>query len=152
MSSVSVCVESLKAEDAAAALAVIVEGLAERWGVYEPCFNPDLEDFPASYRDSFLLIAKQGHAVVGTGVLQPIGPESAQIVRMSVVKTWRRSGIGSLMLAGLLGIAREQGFKRITLETTASWQSAVEFYQSRGFVPTHQHDGNQHFLLTLSEA
>ena len=146
MSVVPVSIERLKAEDATAALSVIVAGLTERWGYYEPSFNPDLEDFTGHYRESFILVARQGRTVVGTGILQPTGPESAQILRMSVDKNLRRAGIGSLILDGLLQIADERGVRSITLETTASWESAVEFYKSRGFTPTHQLDGNQYFI------
>lgn len=146
MPAAPVSIERLKAEDTTAALSVIVAGLTERWGFYEPSFNPDLEDFAGHYQESFILVAKQGRTVVGIGIFQPTGSDSAQIVRMSVVKNLRRSGIGSLILDGLLQIADERGFHRITLETTASWESAVEFYKSRGFTPTHQRDGNQYFI------
>ena len=142
----------MAAEDAAVAKAVIVAGLEERWGLYEPKYNPDLEDFQFFYKDSVVLVAKNGIAVVGVGILQPENAEKARIVRMSVSLKSRRQGIGSSILLGLVAAARQQGFKDLGLETTASWRSAVEFYKKHGFAPTKIHEGDQYFSLAASEA
>ena len=148
----SVSVAPLQTQDAATVKALIIEGLAERWGKYEARYNPDLESFATFYQNSVVLVAKSGAAVVGVGILQPEGKESTRIVRVSVSKELRRTGVGTRILAGLLAAARQQGFKRLGLETTASLQSAVTFYKKNGFVPTHTHDEHQYFLFAPSEA
>jgi GNAT superfamily N-acetyltransferase len=71
---------------------------------------------------------------------------------MSVARDCRRQGIGTLILEGLLQAARERGYKRVVLETTASWESAVRFYGSRGFIPTGVQGGDQYYELALTEA
>lgn len=148
----TVSLERLRESDVSAAVAIIKDGLAEHWGRYESGFNPDLEDFLNSYCDSFILVAKQDSAIVGTGVLQPTGKHLAQIVRMSVKKNLRRLGIGRLILNELIGIAAERALRVIILETTASWTPAIEFYKRHGFTPTHQQDGNQYFSLILNQS
>ena len=144
--------ERMAVEDVASVRALLVEGLKEHWGHYDPKFNPDLEDFPSFYQDSVILVAKSGSSVVGVGILQPENAENAKIVRMSVSAEARRMGVGSRILGGLLAAARQQGFRNIGLETTASWKSAVEFYKVHGFVPTHVQNGDQYFSYAASEA
>ncbi len=148
----SALVAPLEPEDASAARDVIVAGLTERWGAYESELNPDIESFPASYAGAHVVVAKSNGQVVGVGILLPTGPNSAQIVRMSVRSDKRRKGIGSAILSNLLSRARDLNVHDIRLETTATWQSAVQFYKAHGFVPTYQADGDQHFVFAPSEA
>lgn len=136
-----------EAQDADAVRDLIVRGLAERWGGYDPRCNPDLEDFAGCYGSSVILVAKRGPRIVGVGVLQPVGAGTARIVRMSVAGDCRRQGIGTQILQGLLQAARDRGCSRVELETTASWESAVKFYAGRGFIVAEVRDGDQHFVL-----
>jgi GNAT superfamily N-acetyltransferase len=142
-------VSHFEAQDEPALRELIVQGLAERWGRYDPQCNPDLENFAEHYRSSVVLVAKRGSRIVGAGVLQPESDGTGRIVRMSVASDCRREGIGTLILQGLLQAARERGYKRVVVETTASWESAVKFYSSRGFIPTEVRDGDQHFALAV---
>ena len=139
----------IQIEDHACAKALIVEGLTGRWGCYEERYNPDLADFPDFYLRSSVFIAKHEGRVVGVGILQPCDSTTAQIVRMSVSSDFRRAGVGSNILSSLLNAARRQGVKRIVLETSATWQSAIQFYTKQGFRPTHRHDGDQYFEFSL---
>jgi ribosomal protein S18 acetylase RimI-like enzyme len=145
-------VSHFEPQDADAVVALIVSGLAERWGGYDARCNPDLEDFAGHYRFSVILVAKRGSRVVGVGVLQPEGERIGRIIRMSVARDCRRQGIGTQLLEGLLQASRERCYRRIVLETTASWESAVRFYTIRGFVPTEVRDGDQHFVLEVMGA
>ena len=152
MATVQVIVAPLKAEDVPAARQLLIAGLTERWGSYEAKFNPDIEDFPGSYDESVVLVAKLADAVVGTGAIRRTGPGQAEVVRMSVASSNRRTGVGSLILSNLLRLAREQGFHEVSLETTSSWTSALEFYTRHGFVKTHEQDGDSYFRFKPSEA
>ena len=117
MATPQVIVAPLKTEDASAVRQLLIAGLTERWGSYEASFNPDIEGFPGSYADPFVLVAKQGSVVVGTGTIRQTGASRAEIVRMSVAASSRRTGIGSLILSHLLEFARESGqFTRFALK------------------------------------
>ena len=131
---------------------LLIAGLTQRWGSYEASFNPDIEGFPGSYDDSFVLVAKQAGVVVGTGTLRQTGASRAQIVRMSVAAPSRRTGIGSLILSHLLEFARERAVHEVCLETTSSWSSAIKFYARHGFLKTHEQGDDSYFLFKPGEA
>jgi len=64
---------------------------------------------------------------LGTGRLQPDG----QIGRMSVLKDWRRRGVGAAMLQALIEEARKRGLAEVTVSAPLR---AAEFYREQGFV------------------
>ena len=133
--------------DTSAVREIIVAGLTERWGTYDRHLNPDLEDFTNFYSACVVLVAERKRRIIGVGVLQPTSGSAAQVVRMSVAHDCRRQGIGTLVLHRLLQEASDRGLSEVSLETTASWSSAVEFYEHRGFVRTKILNGNQYFAL-----
>ena len=147
MASPQVIVVPLKTEDTSAVRQLLIAGLTERWGSYEASFNPDIEGFPGNYADPFVLVAKQAGVVVGTGTIRKTGASRAEIVRMSVAASSRRTGIGSLILSQLLEFARERAVQEVCLETTSSWSSAIQFYARHGFLKTHQQGDDLYFLF-----
>lgn len=126
--------------DQAAARDLILAGLGEHWGTVDHSLNPDLDDIAASYADGTFLVAWEGQRLVGTGALVPRSNGAAEVVRMSVAADRRREGIGTLILRRLCEETRRLGFQRVILETTASWQEVVAFYQRFGFRITHYED------------
>jgi GNAT superfamily N-acetyltransferase len=137
--------------DFAAVRALIVEGLTQRWRQYDPSRNPDIEAFESYYGSALTVVARRAAAIVGCGTLIFEAPRVARIVRMSVADAHRRSGVGRAILQSLIEHAIRIGYAAIVLETSADWRSAVAFYDSCGFVRTHERDGDQHFRLDLSD-
>ena len=135
--------------DQAAVRSLILAGLEEHWGILDPTLNPDLDDIAASYAGAIFLTAWQDGALVATGALVHEAAGVARVVRMSVDRRRRRSGIGRRILNALLDQARSQGYHRIVLETTATWADAVAFYLRCGFQVTGCRDGDVHFALDL---
>ena len=152
MATPQVSVAPLKTEDASAVRQLLIAGLTERWGSYEASFNPDIEGFPGSYADTLVLVAKQAGVIVGTGTLRQTGASRAEIVRMSVAASSRRTGIGSLILSDLLKFARKRAVHEVSLETTSSWSSAIKFYVRHGFLKTHEQGDDSYFLFNSGEA
>ena len=134
----------------AAISALVIEGLVERWGWHDSTLNLDLKSFSSFYEGATVLVAKVENQIVGCGILIKERQNVGRIVRMSVSKLWRRSGIGSQVLAALLQRANALGFTQIVLETSADWESATRFYVSNGFTPTTVDNGDQHFVLIAS--
>ncbi len=133
------------------AKALILAGLKEHWGVLDVSKNPDLDDIAASYADGVFLTAWQDGEMVGTGALRPHADETVEIVRMSIKKEKRRQGIGRAILTELCWQACQLGYKRVILETTATWEEAVAFYRAFGFTATHQTAGDLYFAMDLDD-
>ncbi len=128
---------------------LILEGLTEHWGQLDATKNPDLNDIGATYAQATFLVAWWHGSIVGTGALLPRSAQRAAIVRMSVAASLRRHGIGSCLLQHLVAHAQARGYRRLVLETTATWQDVIAFYQQYGFQITHYCDGNVYFVLDL---
>lgn len=141
----SVDVHDLRTDELDAVRSLILQGLAEHWGSVDPTLNTDLDDLAATYVDRRILVASEfcdGGRVVGTGTVIRRNDTTAQIVRMSVARACRRTGLGRRLVDELVAIARPWGISRIVLETSADWTEVVEFYLRCGFVKTRVESGN----------
>jgi len=133
-----------------AAKSLILNGLAERWGVLDENLNSDLNDIAGTYANGHFLLALSENEVIGAGALIPEAKGVMRVVRMSTSTSMRKLGIGSQILNELLGIARSSGCHRVVLETTSTWKDAIEFYANRGFQIVDERDGETHFVLDLT--
>ena len=97
---------------------LVLDGMAERWGVVDESLNADLDNIDRHYGRDCVLVALDGEQVVGTGILV-LGAGEWEIVRMSVHRDHRRSGIATRLLEKLLRHAPEYGVNRIVVETNA---------------------------------
>jgi ribosomal protein S18 acetylase RimI-like enzyme len=145
----AITIRPFQPTDQQAAKALILAGLVAYWGRLDPDKNPDLDDIAGSYAGAVFLVAYRGDELVGTGALLALNPTTAEIKRMSVAAHYQRQGIGRLLLNRLISQARADGYRQIQLETTATWQQAINFYQKAGFVLTHYRDGDAYFQMTL---
>jgi ribosomal protein S18 acetylase RimI-like enzyme len=131
---------------------LILEGLAERFGFIDYSLNPDLNNIVESYINKgnvFLTGTIQGD-IRCTGALINEETTVGRIVRMSVLKEYRRTGFARKMLEKLEGIARDKGYTRLVLETNVEWVSAVQFYKSCGFNEINIEDGLVHMVKQLN--
>jgi GNAT superfamily N-acetyltransferase len=144
-----ISIRAFRPEDQFAVKNLILAGLEEHWGVLDPTRNPDLNDIEATYANALFLVAWQNDQIIGTGALVPSTGETAEIVRMSVAADWRGQGIGRQILQTLCEQAKQKGYKRLVLETTAIWSEVIEFYQRFGFHITHHLDGDVYFAVDL---
>jgi GNAT superfamily N-acetyltransferase len=127
--------------------ALILAGLEEHWGRLDESKNPDLQDIADSYREGIFLVGCLDEQIVCTGALLPRSDETAEIVRMSVARHLRRQGVGRQMLAELCRRAYQRGIRQVILETTATWNNAIAFYQDFGFQISHYRDGDVYFTI-----
>ncbi len=63
---------------------------------------------------------------IGTGRLLPDG----HIGRMAVLQAWRRQGVGSALLANLVGLAKQAGYGTARLHAQSY---VMDFYRKHGF-------------------
>jgi len=145
----SLVITPLNCDDVPAVKRLLIAGLTERWGVYEPKYNLDIEGLSSRSSDSLTLVARSAGIVVGTGSLRIVGARRARVVRMSTARERRRHGVAAAILQRLLDHARGSGVNEVVVETTSSWESAIAFYTKHGFIRTHEQDGETHLVLRL---
>ncbi len=161
------------------ACAVIISGMRERWGeTFEEHRLTDLvqdDNHGGGHNLASFLVAvvpeslkseqlQKECRVIGTGALlfenwtqhESNTVQLGRIVRMSVVKEWRRMGVAKKILEQLILRAKEKGMHVLLLETTSSWKDAIAFYLNNGFTElgnTRDEEGfeDTHFYLVLSD-
>lgn len=131
---------------------IVCAGLEERFGELDPSYNKDLDDIVSWYAGQghlFLTGTLEGQMVC-TGALIREGRDVGRIARMSVWKPYRRRGIARCMLQELERRARQKGYAKLMLETTASWLDAVQFYKANGYVEVQRDEEEVHLEKVLS--
>jgi putative acetyltransferase len=73
--------------------------------------------------------------LLGVAALKPLDARHAEVKSMHTVEPARGTGVGAALLEHLLGVARESGFERVSLETGAmeSFAAARALYSRAGF-------------------
>ena len=73
--------------------------------------------------------------LLAVGALQRLDSDHAEVKSMHTVEAARHQGIGRRMLEHLIAVAREAGYKRISLETgsMAAFAPARALYANAGF-------------------
>ncbi|GMX65044.1 hypothetical protein Elgi_43140 [Paenibacillus elgii] len=131
---------------------IVHAGLEERFGELDPSYNKDLDDIMSWYAGQghlFLTGALEGKMVC-TGALIQEGGDVGRIARMSVWKPYRRRGIARRMLQELERRARQKGYAKLVLETTAAWLDAVQFYKANGYVEVQRDEEEVHLEKVLA--
>ena len=136
-----VLVRPFRGVDQALVRALILDGLAGRWGHLDEDLNPDLDDLALAYGAGTTLTAWIGTRLVGTGTLVPRGEGVAEVLRMSTALDCRGRGIATRLLRDLLEDARRRGLRRVVLETSAGWTDARSLYESNGFIFDREEEG-----------
>jgi GNAT superfamily N-acetyltransferase len=113
-----------------------------------------IDPLPAGYFDAFtaietdlnneLIVAEHDGEVVGmlqltmTPYLTYQGGWRATVEGVRVARTARSSGVGRAMMEWAIARAREKGCHLIQLTTDKQRPDAVRFYESLGFVASHE--------------
>jgi len=142
-------IKPFQSDNQAGVKALILNGLVEHWGFLDESKNPDLEDIARSYVGGKFLIAWLNGEIVGTGAYVPRSETVVEVVRMSVSVESRRQGIGVRILQEICDHAAKNGYQKVVLETTKTWQGVIRFYQQYGFRFTHFEGDDAYFELDL---
>ena len=114
----------------------------------------DMHDIQKNYFDidgEFLVTTRNGE-IIGTGAIRKLEGDTCELKRLWLLTEYHGQGLGYRMLAELLSIARERGYKRMLLETDAVAQSrAVEFYKRIGFhqIPVANASPDEDILMEM---
>ncbi|HEX7120762.1 MAG TPA: ribosomal protein S18-alanine N-acetyltransferase [Gemmatimonadaceae bacterium] len=80
------------------------------------------------------LVAELGSVVAGYAVVY-FGGDQSELANLAVAESYRRCGIGRLLLESAMARARARGAREMFLEVRASNHGAQELYASKGFRP-----------------
>lgn len=132
---------------------LILDGLAEHFGVIDQTLNPDLNDIGRSYLDRGhrFLVAEELGVIVGTAALLLDNNNHPRIVRMSVAKTARRKGVASALLNDLIKEAARIDADAIEAHAEPDWTDAVGFYLMSGFQKVGEDAVDIHLRLQLEK-
>jgi putative acetyltransferase len=77
-----------------------------------------------------------GGELLGVGALKRVDAEHAELKSMHTAVQARGRGLGRAMVDHLIGVARDRGYQRLSLETgtMAAFAPARELYASVGFI------------------
>lgn len=78
-----------------------------------------------------------GDALAGCGALHELDATRGELKSMRTHDEHLGKGVGRQMLDHLMGVARDRGYERLSLETgnTPPFAAALRLYESAGFVP-----------------
>lgn len=79
----------------------------------------------------FFAIAEEG--VVGTCALVKVNDHTFELSKMAVTETFRGMGIGALLMAHAIAVARARRVKDLVLYSNTSLNSALHMYRKFGF-------------------
>jgi putative acetyltransferase len=80
---------------------------------------------------------RAGGELLAVGALKELDGDHAEVKSMHTVEAARGRGIGRAMVEHIVGVARERGFRRVSLETgaMAAFAPARSLYANAGFEP-----------------
>ena len=80
-------------------------------------------------------VVRWGAEVAGMGALKELDTTCGELKSMRVAPEFLRRGVGELMLLHLIGVARERGYRRLSLETGSgpAFEPALALYRKHGF-------------------
>lgn len=79
--------------------------------------------------------ARDGGRLVGVGALKELAADHGELKSMHTAAVARRRGVGAVMLAHLLEVARRRHYRAVSLETgtPAAFEPAYRMYRAAGF-------------------
>jgi putative acetyltransferase len=80
---------------------------------------------------------RSGGELLGVGALKRLDGQHAEVKSMHTAAQARGRGIGRAMVGHLIGVARQRGYRRVSLETGSmpEFAPARALYASAGFAP-----------------
>lgn len=109
---------------------------AERLAEMErACFRspqPHLILHVCGFVDGFL-VAESDADLLGYVLFTPSSSSQARVMSLAVSPDYRRQGVGTLLMRGMLDVLRGRGFDSVGLEVRVSNEAAQSLYADLGF-------------------
>lgn len=112
----------------------------ENWLAVDLCFQSfeeELANLPGKYakpKGRLLLLAASENETAGCVAFRAIDDEICEMKRLFVRKNFRGSGLGKKLIEELIADARNEGYKRMRLDTLSDkMPQAIRLYRAFGF-------------------
>jgi GNAT superfamily N-acetyltransferase len=115
-----------------ALVGALLDELRDRYGEEDEDDQPAVLEFAGPAGGTFLLARVEGRPV-GCGGLRRHTDDVAELKRMYVVPSERRSGVARVLLSALEAHAMRLGYRSIVLETGVGQPEAIGLYESSGY-------------------
>ena len=85
--------------------------------------------------DISFITAWEGEALLGMAALKELDPKAGEIKSMRTDEAHLRKGVAARLLEHILTVARERGYRRLSLETGSgeAFEPALALYRKYGF-------------------
>lgn len=116
-------------------------------------FAREVDGLPGDYAEprGGLWLADVGGEDVGCVALRPLvgDGDAAELKRLYVRPTFRRTGVGRILVGKAIEFARAAGYRRIQLDTLDTMQAARRLYTALGFqsIPLPEGVARDHPIL-----
>lgn len=102
--------------------------------------------WPEDFRGPGGAVVLGWHAgrAVGCAGLRPLGEGTLELKHFFLVPDLRGHGLGRVLLAGVEGVARSLGARRLVLDTATPLREAAALYLSAGYAPMPRYNENPH--------
>lgn len=130
------------------------------WLAFDLAFqhiDKELDSLPEMYGDpdGGLVLASINGKAAGVAGIRRYAEKECELKRMFVKPESRGSGIGKLLLAACIEIAKRRNYDVIKLDTADTLKSAIKLYVDNGFIeiPAYRynpHEAARYFELTIS--
>ncbi len=102
-------------------------------------FEGEMASMPGKYAPpggELLLARNRDGEAIGCVGLRPITPDGCcEMKRLYVTPQGRGSGLGEKLVADIVRIAEERGYREMRLDTLPTMASAIALYRKFGFTP-----------------
>jgi ribosomal protein S18 acetylase RimI-like enzyme len=102
-------------------------------------FEGEMASMPGKYAPpggELLLARNRDGEAIGCVGLRPITPDGCcEMKRLYVTPQGRGSGLGEKLVADIVRIAEERGYREMRLDTLPTMASAIALYRRFGFTP-----------------
>ena len=100
-----------------------------------PDFEDEIAHLPGAYAPprGRLLVVRSDGSTAGCVGLRPFDEDIAELKRLYVREPFRGRGLARALVAAVIAAAREEGYRRLRLDTLESMAPAQALYGSFGF-------------------
>jgi putative acetyltransferase len=112
----------------------------------------NMHDFYSGKKCIYFIAWYENRIVGGGGVYPTAGlpADTCELVKMYLLPEVRGKGIGKLLLTNCIEFAKQEGYKKMYLETMNELKQAVHMYEKTGFALLPGAMGNTgHFACTI---